>query len=153
MMEDIKKQPYISAKQIENTKGITNIKAISENDKGLYALSFDFKNDKVLNEAFYKLFNSNKSVFLPKVIRIKKHKITVANLAPVVRYVSEKYDKNIKNNQLLSIVSIKQLYVFPGEVKKVSNPLYIKDDYKVNMSCTISELLNSNLNIGTKIRY
>ena len=101
MMEDIKKQPGLTAKIISNTKGIRNILPVSDDKKGLYALSFDFDNDKALNEAFYKMFNSNKTIFLPKVIKISKRRIKVTNLAPVIRYFTNKYQKDIKDNTLL----------------------------------------------------
>jgi len=153
MMDDIKKQPFISAKVLDKTKGIRNILPVSDNDKGLYALSFDFDNDNALNNAFYKMFNSNKNIFLPKVIKITKRKLKITNLAPVIRYFTNKYEKDIKNNKLFSLVSFKQTFVLPGEVKKVKNPKSIICDYKVNLSCTIEELLNSDFNCGNKIKY
>ncbi len=153
MMDDIKKQPAITAKVIENIKGISNILPVSDNNKGLYALSFDFDNEKALNDAFYKMFNSNKNIFLPKVFKISKKSIKVANLAPVIRYFTNKYEKDIKDNQLFSLITYKQLFVMPGDVRKVRNPKSVIDDYKVNTSCTIQELLNSNINIGNKIWY
>jgi hypothetical protein len=153
MMEDIKKQPSITAKVIENIKGISNIKPVSDNNKGLYALSFDFDNEKALNEAYYKMFNSNKNIFLPRVFKISRRSIKTANLAPVIRYFTNKYEKDIKDNKLFSLVSLKQLFILPGMVKKVSNPKFNIDDYKVDMSCTIEELLNSNVNIGNKIWF
>jgi hypothetical protein len=153
LMDDIKKQPFISAKVIENTKGIRNILPVSDNNKGLYALSFDFDNEKALNEAFYKLFNSKKKIFLPKVFKISKRSLKITNLAPVVRYFANKYEKDIKDNKLLSFVSFKQIFVLPDGVKKVKNPKSEIDDYKVNMSCTIEELLNTKMNIGNKIWF
>jgi len=153
MLDEIKIQPFIAAKLIDKTKGITNIIPISDNDKGLYALSFDFDDDKALNEAFYKMFNSNKNIFLPKVYKISKRRIKVANLAPVIRYFANKYEKDIKDNKLFSLISFKQIFVLPGAVKKVNNPKSTIDDYRVNLSCTIEELLNSDFNIGNKIRY
>lgn len=153
MMEDIKKQPFISAKVIEKTKGISNIMPISDNDKGLYALSFDFENEKALNEAFYKMFNTNKNIFLPKVFKISKKRLKIANLAPAIRYFTNKYKKDIKDNKLFSYINFKQIVVLPAEVRKVKNPKSTIDDYKIYMSCSIEDLLNTNINIGNKIWY
>jgi len=153
VLDEIKQQPFKSAKIIENIKGIRNIFPESNDKKGLYGLSFDFENDKALNEALFKMFHNNDKPLLPKVFKIRKNRIKITNTAPIIRYFTNKYQKNMKDNELLSYVTYKQVYVLPGKVKKVKNKKSVIEEEKVIMSYTLEELLKKKINIGNKIKF
>lgn len=89
LLEQVKNIPTTAAALLKNIDGLSNIKSVT-NSGGLYSVSFDFKNEKDLNQALYKLFDVKKSFFAPNYIRIKKHKIVEKKLCACVTAFREK---------------------------------------------------------------
>lgn len=154
LLEQIKNLPETAAGMLKNVDGLSNITSIT-NKKGLYSVSFDFKDQKDLNNALYKLFNTKKPFFAPNYVKIKKHKIVKKNYAPVLRIFLKKYKEQIKDASILKLVSYRTIFHLPAEVKKFSNKksTLSTDKKTLEFKCTIEELLLENTNIGNKVRY
>ncbi|MFH0866710.1 MAG: hypothetical protein V1904_10980 [Bacteroidota bacterium] len=154
LLEQLKNLPETAAGLLKNINGLSNIKPVT-NQKGLYSISFGFKNEKDLNNALYKLFDTKKPFFAPNYIRIKKHKIVKKNYAPVIKLFLKKYKDQIKDNSILKLINYKAVFNLPAEIKKSSNKKSTLSANKktLEFKCTIEDLLTTNVNIGNKIRY
>ena len=154
MLNQIKNLPETVAVMLKGINGLSNIKPIT-NKKGLYSISFDFKNTKQLNTAIYKLFDVKKKFFEPNYLRLTKRKLVKKNYAPVLRFFVNKYQNQLKDKSILKIISYKSIFHFPEEVKNFSNNKYIisSDKKTLEFKCTLDELLSEKTNIGNKVRY
>jgi len=154
LLEQVKNLPSTAAALLKNVNGLSNIKSVT-NSGGLYSVSFDFKNEKDLNNALYKLFDVKKPFFAPNYIRIKKHKIIKKNYAPMLRLFVKKYKDQLKDASILKLISYKTKLNLPTEIKKFSNSksTLSSDKKTAEFTCTIEDLLTTNVNIGNKIRY
>ncbi len=152
-LDEIKTLPEKGAELLKDITGITDI--IPNNKDGLVSLSFNFKNTKTLNSALYKLFHQKKSIFDPGYLTIRKHKLIKKNYGAILRLFVNKYAAKLKDKSFLKMIEYKTVFNFPGEVKKVTNPLSkISDNKKsVEFSCTLEELISTPVNIGNKIKY
>ncbi|HNW99298.1 MAG TPA: hypothetical protein PKK00_12890 [Bacteroidales bacterium] len=152
-LDQIKSLPSTAAALLKDVDGISNIKSTSQ--KGLYSVSFDFKNSKQLNDALYKLFNQKKRFYEPAYIKIKKHKIVKKNYAPLLRLFARKYKDQLKDNNVLKYISYKSVFNLPSEVNNFSNKksTLSADKKKLEFTCTAEDLLTTNTNIGNKIKY
>ena len=154
MLNQIKNLPETVAVMLKGINGLSNIKPIT-NKKGLYSISFDFKNTKQLNTAIYKLFDVKKKFFEPNYLRLTKRKLVKKNYAPDLRFFVNKYQNQLKDKSILKIISYKSIFHFPEEVKNFSNNKYIisSDKKTLEFKCTLDELLSEKTNIGNKVRY
>ena len=154
MLEQIRKMPETAAELLKNVEGISNIKPVT-NKKGMYALSFGFKNAKQLNAAIYKMFDLKKKFFAPNYIRITKNKLVKKNYAPLLGLVISKYKDKIKQTSALDYISYKSIIHLPKTVKRFSNrqATLLSDKKTLTYTCPITELLTSNVNVGNKIKY
>lgn len=154
LLDQLKDLPETTAGILKGVPGLTNIKTVT-NKKGLYSVSFDFKNSKQLNQAIYKLFDVKKRWYEPNYVRITKKKIVKKNYAPVLRFFLKKYKDQVKDVAILKSVNYKAIFHFPKEVKRFSNKksTLSSDKKSLEFKCTIDELINTNVNIGNKIKY
>jgi len=154
LLNQVKTLPETTAGILKGIKGLSNIKPVT-NKKGLYSISFDFKNTKQLNEAIYKLFDVKKHFYEPGYIKITKRKIVKKNYAPVLRLFVKKYQDQLKDKSILKLLSYKAIFHLPKEVKNFSNKssTLSADKKTLEFKCTIEELLSAGTNIGNKIKY
>jgi hypothetical protein len=154
MLDQLKKMPETTAGILKDIKGVSNIIPVT-NKKGLYSISFDFRNSKQLNAALYKLFGVKKKFFEPNFVMIRKHTLKKKNYAPVLRLFVKKYQDQLKDNGLLKVIDYKSISHFSKEVKKYSNKKStLSVDKKTLMfKCTIEELIAPGSNIGNKVKY
>jgi hypothetical protein len=154
MLDQIKKMPETIAGMLKGIDGLSNIKPIT-NKKGMYSVSFDFKNAKQLNEAIYKLLDVKKHFFEPNYLRLTKSKLVKKNYAPELRFYINKYRDQLKDKNVLNFISYKSIFHFPEEVKKFSNKKYTlsSDKKTLEFKCTLEELLSEKANIGNRVKY
>ena len=154
MLDQIKNLPEKVAGILKGINGLSNIKSVT-NKKGLYSVSFDFKNAKQLNTSIYKLFDVKKKFFEPDYLRLNKRKFVKKNYAPALRLIVNKYQDQLKDKSILKIVSYKSVFHFPQEVKNFSNKNYTlsSDKKTLEFKCTLDDLLSEKTNIGNKVRY
>lgn len=154
LLDQIKKLPETAAGILKGVNGLSNINPVT-NKKGLYSVSFDFKNSKQLNQAIYKLFDIKKRFYEPNYIRITKKKLVKKNYAPILKLFLKKYVAQIKDTSILKLVAYRSTFIFPNTVKRSSNKKAVlsADKKTLNFICTIEELLSSGMNIGNKVKY
>jgi hypothetical protein len=154
LIKQIKELPETVSGMLKGIDGLSNIKAVT-NKKGLYSVNFDFKNQKQLNAAIYKLFDVKKHFFEPDYIRINKRRMIKKNYAPVLRLFVNKYKEQLKDNSILKLITYKTIFHFPSSVRKFSNKnSTLSSDMKtLQFKCSLDELLTTKINIGNKVKY
>ncbi|MGD0709649.1 MAG: hypothetical protein ABR968_00565 [Bacteroidales bacterium] len=154
LIKQIKNLPETVAGMLKGIDGLSNIKPVT-NKKGLYSISFDFKNSKQLNAAIYKLVDLKKRSFEPSYIRINKRRMIKKNYAPVLRLFIDKYKDQLTDKSILKLIYYKTIFHFPSEVRKFSNNKSIlsSDKKTLEYKCNLDELLNTNVDIGNKVKY
>ena len=154
LLNQIKSFPETTAGLLKGVKGLSNIKPVT-NKKGLYSISFDFKNYRQLNDAIYKLFDIKKHFYEPGYIKVSKRKIMKKNYAPILRLYVKKYQDQLKDKSMLKLLSYKSIIHFPKEVKRFSNKKSTLSASKktLEFKCTLEELLSAGTNIGNKVKY
>ncbi len=154
MLDQLKKLPETAAGILKNINGLTNVVPITDK-KGLYSVSFNFKNAKQLNAALYKLLGIKKPFFAPNYMRLNKRKLVKKNYAPDLRLFIKKYKDQLKDAEFLKLITYKTIFHFPREVTHFSNKksTLSTDKKTLEFKCTLDELLTSGTNIGNKVRY
>ncbi|MCF8296289.1 MAG: hypothetical protein K9J13_01985 [Saprospiraceae bacterium] len=154
-LDEIKSLPKQAAKILKDTEGIKKIKSVTSDAKGLYSFSFEFDNTKDLNRAYYELMSYEKKWYTPKIYKVGKNIVKKRNIAPFIRMYVNRKQSMIKDMKILEKITYKSTFKLPREVKKNTNPKYKLENSKRNLvyECTLDELLNSKIDIGTKIRY
>lgn len=154
-LDQIKKVPLEAKNLLKTNKGINNLQTKADDDEGVYAISFDFKNSKALNNAIYSLFNQKKLAVMPNIVKVSKHKLSRMNFAPFLKkYVAQ--DKgNMVSNMFYQYVNFESIYNFPRSVKKVSNSKakLENDDKTVHLKYTLHDLLSTDFDYGISVKY
>jgi hypothetical protein len=154
ILEKIRNIPSEAQQKLSTIKGIKNVQTVSDEKKGIYSVSFEFENSKVLNNAIYAVIGLKKSAFYPSFIKISKHKLVNKDLSPFIRKVFKKQQKKSYNDLLYSFISYKCTCVFPADVKKVRNIKAVQPDkHTVVTNFTLDEMLKGGFNFGNVIKY
>jgi hypothetical protein len=154
ILEQIRKIPGSASQALGEMKGIKNIKAVSDDKKGLYSVGFDFADQKVLNKAIYSLAGKKKSVFSPSFIKISKHKLIKKDLSPYIRKIMTGKKLKSYNNLFLSFINYKSTFHLPSDVKNVSNIKSGQPDKRtVTTNFTLEEMLKGDFNFGNVIKF
>ena len=155
MMKEIMNAPNVKAKKIKDIKGVSGVKPINLIKSGKLGLTFKFKNQRALSNAYYSLLGVDKKWYYPSIFKIKKHKFKKLNLFKYLQdYLQENKD-NFKNENILKLITYKSVYHFPREIKSMKNQSFIKlNSNKVVMqSYDMKTLLNKELDLGNLIRF
>jgi hypothetical protein len=154
MLDRIKKIPADAPGKLEQIKGISNIKAVSDDKKGLYSVAFDFADSRVLNKAIYKMAGFKKTPVSPSFIKITKHKLVKKDLSPFLRKAMKDQQKKSYNEFFFSFISYTTTCHFPADVKKASNIKSERPNARsVSTKFTLDEMLKGGSNFGNVIRY
>jgi len=154
IITEVKTFPQKKAKELKKIKGISKVKAVNKLSSGIVGIKFNFNNNKALNKAYYKLLDQEKKWYYPSIVKVKKHKLKKRNLAPIIRNYVKKNQAAFKDVDVLKKINYKVVYNFPAEVKKVKNSKSkIIKKKRVIQKHSIHAILNSDVNIGNKIKY
>jgi len=153
-VNEIQSTPEKADSLLRSCKGISNLKTNAGN-KGLYSVSFDFKNSKSLNEALYKLFRQKKSAFRPDLVKVSKHKIRQMSFAPIIKKYAFRESSNMFSDLIYQMIKIETVYELPSGMKTVSNIKAIteNDSKKVILKYCLFELLNNDFDYCITIKY
>ncbi len=154
-LDEIKTLPKQAAQLLKGTEGVEKLKTITSEKKGMYSFSFEFENSKDLNRAYYNLLQKEKKWYAPKFVKVGKKVVKKRNIAPFIRMYVKRKQSMIKDMKILEHVTYKSTYKFPRKVIKNSNPKYKLENSNMNLvyECTLDELINTKINIGTKAKY
>ena len=150
--------PNKAVAKIQGMNGISNIKAIDDKGKGMFGLSFDFKDSKTLNQTFYKLFNQKKTIFKPSLLKIKKNQVKLTNITPYINLYYKLNKKDITNEELFKFITYKIVIKLPETLKKVAknkeNLIKQSDDKKIlTFSFPVKEIIEKSLDTDIKVKF
>ena len=136
--------------------GISHLKKNIKVNEMQFNISFDFENEKALNNAMYQLAGIEPNMFVKKFLKIKKHKIIRPNLNPYLQRIIEDQDllKQLPSTDLLTYVNYKFIINSAREIKEASNPkAIIQSDKKTLISSySFKDLIIDKKDIYLKIR-
>lgn len=146
----------VKINQLRQQSGISNVqKNISPKDMK-FNISFDFENEKALNNAMYALAELKPNMFVKKFLKVKKNKVVRPNLSPYLDKLIKEYDiqSQIPSEDMLNYVNYKFVVNTPKKVKRVvSDKAIISSDRKsVLATYSFKELLVDKENVYLKIR-
>jgi len=137
--------------------GISNVQKHIKIKELRFHISFDFENEKALNNAIYQLAGIEPNIFLKKFLKVKKHKLVRPNLNPYIQRIIEDRDllNQLPSTDLLSYVDYKFILNSPYDIKSVSNSKAIIQSDKKTMisSYSLKELVLDKKNIYLKVKY
>lgn len=137
--------------------GISNVQKNIKAKELKFYVSFDFEDEKALNNALYAIAEAEPNMFVKKILKIKKNKVVRPNLSPYLKRLLE--DQNLSDQlpseDVLNYINYKFIVNTPKEVKRVSG---VRAQIQSNKTMVISsysfrELLIDNKNVSLKIRF
>ncbi len=136
--------------------GISNIKKELNTKQLKFNISFDFENEKALNNALYALAEIKPNMFLKKFLKIKKNKVVRPNLSPYLERLLEEQNlsEQLPSEDMLNYVNYKFIVNTPKKVKGTSGDRAIIQSNKTTVisSYSFKELLVNNENVYLKVR-
>jgi len=158
--EDILNFPKTVENAVKDVTGITDVKAVSDTKKGLYQVSFHFKNHKVFKKALLQLAGMKYGFVVPKYMKVGKHKFSKKNIGPLITKQINKQEDNpllqdFMGVEVSSLINVKTIIETPHEVKGVKkNARAVKSDDPeiVEIKSTLKDILNG-ASTGVVVRY
>ena len=152
---DIKKLDR-TLNKLKKQEGISHVyKIVNPKDLKFY-ISFDFANEKALNNAIYSLANIKSNIFIKKFLKVKSNKIVRPNLNPYIQKIIKDKDLMAKlpSEDLLSYVNYICIINAPKEIKKVSSNTSVLQSNGHTAIATVNfkSLILNKQNIRTKIK-
>lgn len=136
--------------------GISNIKKDLNAKQLKFNISFDFENEKALNNALYALAEIKPNMFLKKFLKIKKNKVVRPNLSPYLERLLEEQNisEQLPSEDMLNYVNYKFIVNTPKDIKGASGKRAVIQSNKTTVisSYSFRELLINKENVYVKIR-
>ncbi|NPD44461.1 MULTISPECIES: hypothetical protein [unclassified Lentimicrobium] len=136
--------------------GISNIKKDLNAKQLKFNISFDFADEKSLNNALYALAEIKPNMFLKKFIKIKKNRVIRPNLSPYLERLLEEQElsEQLPSEDMLNYVNYKFIVNTPKEVRNTSGNRAMVQSNKTTVisSYSFRELLINKENIYLKIK-
>lgn len=143
-------------KMLRAQPGISNIKKDLNAKQLKFNISFDFEDEKSLNNALYALAEIKPNLFLKKFLKIKKHKVVRPNLSPYLKRLIEEQNlsEQIPSEDMLNYVNYKFIVNTPKEIKRASGERarIQSNNTMVISSYSFRELLINKENVYLKIK-
>lgn len=136
--------------------GISNVQLKDNLRGGGLELSFDFENDKKLNNALYATAGIEKSFFQPNVYKIRKHRFVRKNTTGWIARLIAQEKENIPDEAIFDLIKIKSVFQIPATAKGVNAACKIsasRDNQTFTTSHFLSDLLDKKINTRVAIRY
>jgi hypothetical protein len=156
LMDEIRSNAVMAKDRLRNQKGISNVSFSGSPRKGSLQLSFDFEDDKALNEALYAIADYEKPFWQGKIYKINQHKFVRKNTTPWIKLLLEQEKENIPDDVLFDLIELKTLVHIPAKAKKINkrcNAIATDGDRTFATSNILSDVLDEKRNTRIKIRY
>jgi|GEM_PF-2392167 len=159
--EELKNFPQMVEKAIQGVSGISDIKAVSDSKKGVYSVSFHFKNQKVFKQAMLKLVGMKYGFVIPKYMKIGKHRFSKKNIGPLIAKQIQKQEDSPLTQEVMgvdvaSIVNVKTIIELPADAKRVKKndkAVIVKGDpKKVEIKSTMKDIIQG-ASTGIVVKY
>lgn len=141
---------------LKSQEGISNVKLSQGKRKGSIELSFDFKDDKSLNNALYAAAGSRKTFWQPAIYKINDHRFVRKNTTRWMMKLLKQEEDKIPDESLFDLVEVRSVYHMPAEAGKVKSSDEVKasaDMRTFSTSHFLSDLVDDKINTRIKIRY
>lgn len=154
-MDDINDEVQTVIKQLKQQPGISNVNFTRENSDKLMKFSFDFSDDKSLNNALYALAGEKKTFYKPAIYKVRTHRFVRKNLTEWAKELINEEQENIPDNLVFSFIDVKTKVQLPEPARSVSvkNAVMSKDKKTVTLTNELSNILDQNQSTGFRIRY
>ena len=131
------------------------MKFSKENSGKLLNLSFDFSDDKSLNNALYALAREKKTFYKPAIYKVRTHRFVRKNLTEWAKQLIDEEKENIPDDLVFSFIKVKTKIQLPAPLKSVSvkNAVVGKDKKTVTLTNGLSDILETKQSIGFSIRF
>jgi hypothetical protein len=141
---------------LKSSDGISNVKFNDNFIRGNIELSFDFENDKKLNNALYAIGDVKKNIFQPNIYKIKSNKFVRNNTTRWMLIFLKQEEENLPDEALFDLVEVKSVYRFPDEIKSVratGNYKLSSNNQSVATTHFLSDLIDDKINTRVKVKY
>ena len=147
--------PSESAKLLQDVKGISNIESYTQPAQGRIGIGFNFKNQKALNEAYYKLFEMDYKWYSPNMVIIRKHKIKLRNATPYIKEYYGEIKDSFEDYTIVNYLHYKTIIHVPNSINNFSIERgSLSQDKKIFSNRTSGkEIIELNVNSGFSFRY
>ena len=137
-------------------EGISNVRLNENRWKGSISLSFDFEDDRVLNDALYAAAGAEKTFFQPSIYKIRDHKFVRKNTTRWLVKLLEEEQESIPDEVLFDLVEVTSVYHIPHPARKVKSSPGLKaapDRQTFSTTHFLSDMVNDGINTKIKIKY
>jgi hypothetical protein len=158
--EDILNFPKTVEEAFRDVSGISDIKAISDNKKGKYMVSFKFKNHKAFKKALLKLAGLKYGFIVPNYMKVGKHRFVKKDIGPLIKRQVEKQENSPLTREFMgmevsSLINVKTIVETPGNVKNIkknSRASFTNDPDVIEIKSTLKDIL-SGASTGVVLKY
>ena len=122
---------------------------------GKLGLSFNFDNQKSLNNAWYRLLGLDKKIYYPKPFKISKNRIVKKDFSKIIAHYLDQNKEKLKNVEILKSISYVSIFHLPQEVRKIKNREHTKllNQNTVIQSNTLENIFHQRVDLGQKILF
>ena len=141
---------------LKHQKGIHNVQKKIKLENMKFFISFDFDNEKSLNNAIYTLAEVKPSIFIKKFLKVRKNKVVRPNLNPYLQKFIEEEDlmAQLPSSDLLNYVNYKLIVNTPTELRRAKGKKAIIQSNKktVISSHSFKDIMLNDENLSLKVR-
>jgi len=142
---------------LKQQPGISNVKKDFKDNSFFFNLSFDFEDEKSLNNAMYALAEVEPKFFMKKFLKIRNHKVIRPNLNTYLQLLIEEQGllDELPSNDVLSYVNYKLVINTPSEIKNINgeNAVVMTNKTTAISSFSFKDLVLNKPNISLKVKY
>jgi hypothetical protein len=155
MMDNLNTFPTEAQKRISNIEGISSVNAMDQISSGRLGINFHFKNSKALNNAYYALMEMKKTWYLPKIIKIGKHKIKRKDISPQLVKQIEKEYPDLKDSELLKYLKWETVIKLSSNSKKIETEQTKSKvgDKNIKIRYSLTEIIKDEKSTAFTIRF
>jgi len=142
---------------LKQQEGISNVKKYFQAKSINFKISFDFEDEKSLNNAINSLADIERNVFMKKFLKIKKHKIIRPNLNGYLQMLIE--DQNLMDElpskDMLKYINYQLIVNTPTKIKSIKgeNAVIMNNETTATSSFSFKNLVLNEPNIALRIKY
>lgn len=142
---------------LKQQEGISNVKKNFQAKSINFNISFDFKDEKSLNNAIYSLAEVDRNMFMKKFIKIKNHKIIRPDLMGYLQILikQQKLMDKLPSKDVLNYVNYNLVINTPADIKRIKgeNAVIMNNKTTAISSFNFKDLVLNKPNISLKVKY
>ena len=142
---------------LKQQEGISNVKKHFQAKSINFKVSFDFEDEKSLNNAIYSLADIERNIFMKKFLKIKKHKIIRPNLNGYLQMLIEDQHlmDELPSKDMLKYINYQLIVNTPTKIKSIKgeNAVIMNNETTATSSFSFKNLVLNEPNISLKIKY